>query len=80
MGTESSGDTKLHEAVRFGAADDVCEALAGGCDPNQIGLYEWGPLHEASHSGDVEIVQLLTNAGGKSTLSWVDTIISSTPS
>ena len=59
--TEGLEDTALHEAVRYADVDDVKGALQNGCDPNQIGLYQWTPLHEAANNGDLSIVKLLLN-------------------
>lgn len=57
-------DTKLHEAVRYGDIDETREALSEGCDPNQIGLYQWSALHEAAHNGESEIIELLLKYKG----------------
>ncbi|XP_041377353.1 uncharacterized protein LOC121389771 [Gigantopelta aegis] len=57
-------DTRLHEAVRYGCADDVRKALAQRYDPNLIGLYLWNPVHEASHNGEAEILTLLLRNKG----------------
>ena len=65
MGLEQLTDTALHEAVRFGDISEIQQAIKDGCDPNQIGIYQWSPLHEAVHNGDVDIVQLLLDTGGK---------------
>ena len=65
MGLEQLTDTALHEAVRFGDISEVRQAINDGCDPDQIGVYQWSPLHEAAHNGDLDIVQLLVEAGGK---------------
>lgn len=58
-------DTELHTAVRYGDWQAVKKALENGCDPDQIGLYEWSPLHEACHNGDINIVKLLLSHNGK---------------
>ncbi len=57
-------DTVLHEAVRYADVDEVRSALRDGCDPNQIGLYEWTALHEAANIGDLAIVKLLLKYEG----------------
>ncbi|XP_064611267.1 uncharacterized protein LOC135475341 [Liolophura sinensis] len=57
-------DTELHEAVRFADFADVRDALLNKNDPNQIGLYQWAPMHEAAHNGELEILQLLLKHGG----------------
>lgn len=57
-------DTELHEAVRFADLADVEDALLNKNDPNQIGLYQWAPVHEAAHNGELEILQLLLKHGG----------------
>ena len=57
--SEGTFDTKLHEAVRYGDLEGVKVALQQEYDPNLIGLYQWSPLHEAAHNGDVEILKLL---------------------
>lgn len=57
-------DTELHEAVRYADVDEVKDALRRGCDPNQIGLYQWSPLHEATSNGDISIVRLLLKHEG----------------
>ena len=59
-------DTVLHEAVRYGDIEEVEAALRDGYDTNQIGLYEWGPLHEAAHNGELEILKLLLKYDGES--------------
>ena len=61
---EGFEDTALHEAVRYSDAEDVKTALRSGCDPNQIGLYQWTPLHEAANNGDLCIVKLLLSSKG----------------
>ena len=61
---EGFEDTALHEAVRYSDAEDVKTALRSGCDPNQIGLYQWTPLHEAANNGDLCIVKLLLSFEG----------------
>ena len=61
---EGFEDTALHEAVRYSDAEDVKTALKSGCDPNQIGLYQWTPLHEAANNGDLCIVKLLLSFKG----------------
>ena len=58
-------DTCLHDAVRYSDIDEVRSALRAGYDPNQIGLYQWSPLHEAANNGDVDIVRLLLRFKGK---------------
>ena len=60
-------DTKLHEAVRYGDTNLVESALKEDLDPNAIGLYQWGPLHEAASNGDLEILRLLLQYKGKLT-------------
>ena len=65
MGLELLTDTALHEAVRFGDISEVRQAIDDGCDPDQIGVYQWSPLHEAAHNGDLDIVQLLVEASGE---------------
>ena len=64
--TEVEGveDTALHEAVRFADVEGVKEALQNGCDPDQLGLYQWTPLHEAANNGDLSIVKLLIRYKG----------------
>ena len=62
--TEGLEDTALHEAVRYADVDDVKDAIQNGCDPNQIGLYQWTPLHEAANNGDLSIVKLLLKYKG----------------
>ncbi|XP_038077721.1 uncharacterized protein LOC119745445 [Patiria miniata] len=57
-------DTKLHEAVRYGDTNLVESALKEDLDPNAIGLYQWGPLHEAASNGDLEILWLLLQYKG----------------
>jgi ankyrin repeat protein len=57
-------DTGLHDAVRYGDIDEVQVALNHGLDPNQIGMYEWTPLHEAACNGDREISEKLLDHGG----------------
>ncbi|KAH3818075.1 hypothetical protein DPMN_119671 [Dreissena polymorpha] len=61
---EGQFDTKLHEAVRYGDIAEVKVALQQGYDPNLIGLYQWNTLHEASHNGETEILQLLLQKKG----------------
>ncbi|KAH3818063.1 hypothetical protein DPMN_119652 [Dreissena polymorpha] len=62
---EGQFDTKLHEAVRYGDIAEVKVALQQGYDPNLIGLYQWNTLHEASHNGETEILQLLLQKKGE---------------
>ena len=62
--SEGTFDTKLHEAVRYGDLEGVKVALQQEYDPNLIGLYQWSPLHEAAHNGDVEILKLLLGKKG----------------
>ena len=62
---EECVDTKLHEAVRYSDVDDVLLALKEGHDPNQIGIYQWNALHEATSNGDLAIVRLLLKYGGE---------------
>lgn len=62
---EGQFDTKLHEAVRYSDLEDVKVALQQGYDPNLIGLYQWNALHEASHNGEREILQLLLEKKGQ---------------
>lgn len=38
--------------------------FSSGDSPNQIGIYQWNPLHEAACNGDTEIVKLLLKYGG----------------
>ena len=65
MGSTDYRDTKLHLAVRYSDVDDVREALkVDRLDPNQIGLYQWSPLHEACQNGDLDIVKLLLKYKG----------------
>ena len=61
-------DTKLHEAVRYSDIDDVNLALKEGYDPNQMGIYQWSALHEATSNGDADIVCLLLKHGGNNFL------------
>ena len=61
---EGTFDTKLHEAVRNGIKEEVCEALKQGYDPNLIGLFQWNPVHEAADNGDAEILKLLIQKKG----------------
>ena len=58
-------DTRLHTSVRYGNADAVLQALKNNCDPNQIGLFRWTPVHEASHNGERDILKLLLHYNGK---------------
>jgi len=51
--------------IRYGDLEEVREALSSKLSPNQIGLYQWSPLHEASSNGHTEIVRLLLQHGGK---------------
>ena len=60
-------DSALHEAVRYGDAEETVNALQNGCDPNQIGLYQWSALHEAAHNGDLDILKLLVKYEGEFT-------------
>ena len=60
---EGTLDTRLHEAVQYGDLGEVV-ALQQGYDPNLIGLYQWGPLHEAAHNGEHEILELLLQKKG----------------
>ena len=61
-------DTKLHTAVRCGDEEAVCSALRQNFDPNQIGLFSWSPLHEAAHNGERDILRLLIQYKGTTSL------------
>jgi ankyrin repeat protein len=64
MGSEELIDTPLHEAVRYSDVDSVTRALIDGYNPNQLGAYQWSPLHEACNNGDENIVELLLKYQG----------------
>ena len=68
MGTDVPDDSRLQEAVRYGDLQEVNEALKDGDCPNKIGLYQWSPLHEAAHIGEMEIINLLLKHSGKSVI------------
>lgn len=58
-------DTALHEAIRYGDFEEATDALKSGCSPNQIGIYQWSPLHEAAYNCDENLVRLLLKYHGK---------------
>ena len=58
-------DTPLHEAVRYSDLEEVSKALNEGYNPNELGAYQWTPLHEACNNGDTEIVKLLLQHNGE---------------
>ena len=58
-------DTKLHTSVRYGNPEAVLCALKENHDPNQIGMLQWTPVHEAAHNGEKDILKLLLHYGGE---------------
>lgn len=57
-------DTALHEAVRYGDLEAATSLLqSGGFDLDQLGLFQWGCLHEAAANGHEELLRLLLHHG-----------------
>lgn len=57
-------DTALHEAVRYGDLETAEELVrSGDFDLDQLGLFQWGCLHEAAVNGYGTLLRLLLQHG-----------------
>ena len=61
--TDSSGNTLLHIAAKYGQKEIICFLIDNGADLEKRNRKLWTPLHYAAGERDVSVVELLLEKG-----------------